>query len=320
MSWVNAAPEYVAAAANDLAGIGSTLSSANALAAFPTSAVMAAGADEVSAGIAALFAGHAQAYQAISAQAALFHNQFVDLMTAGAGQYAGTEALNALPMQPTHGVTSDPGMTALSSAPSAAAAQGAAPGAGWFGASGAGAGVTGTGGGATGLLPNAGITGSAVAAPAAAAPAHAAAAGSVGGGWRSGFGGGGFASNGGTAPAADLNTDEAAGLGGAGGMALGPGAIGANAMAGIPAPIAANGAAAGGNGGQAGGNTGHGEAAASASHSAWMYGHPEAGDVPAEATEATGGAGHGGLHGSGHGGFYGSGGSTAQSAAPAVSA
>lgn len=39
--------------------------------------MLAAGGDEVSAAIAALFSGHAHAYQALSAQAASFHQQFV---------------------------------------------------------------------------------------------------------------------------------------------------------------------------------------------------------------------------------------------------
>src|SRR5258705_5876311 len=97
MSWVIAAPEYVAAAASDLAGIGSTISAANAAAAFPTSSVLAAGADEVSAAISALFGAHAQAYQALSAQAALFHDQFVALMNGGASQYAAAHAAHLLP-------------------------------------------------------------------------------------------------------------------------------------------------------------------------------------------------------------------------------
>ena len=67
MSFVIAAPEYVAAAATDLANIGSSLSSANMAALMPTSGVLAAGADEVSAAIAAEFGMHGQAYQAISA-------------------------------------------------------------------------------------------------------------------------------------------------------------------------------------------------------------------------------------------------------------
>jgi hypothetical protein len=99
MSFVFTTPEYVAAAASDLANIGSTISSANAAALGRTSGVLAAGADEVSTTVAALFDAHAQAYQALSTQAALFHQQFVELMNSGAGQYALTEAANASPLQ-----------------------------------------------------------------------------------------------------------------------------------------------------------------------------------------------------------------------------
>ncbi|CKP84131.1 PE-PGRS family protein [Mycobacterium tuberculosis] len=95
MSFVVAAPEVVVAAASDLAGIGSAIGAANAAAAVPTMGVLAAGADEVSAAVADLFGAHAQAYQALSAQAVLFHEQFVHAMTAGAGAYAGAEAADA---------------------------------------------------------------------------------------------------------------------------------------------------------------------------------------------------------------------------------
>ena len=79
MAYLTAAPELVAAAATDLANIGSTIDLANEAAALPTTGVLAAGADEVSAGIASLFGAHAQAYQALSTQAARFHAQFVQL-------------------------------------------------------------------------------------------------------------------------------------------------------------------------------------------------------------------------------------------------
>jgi hypothetical protein len=72
MSFVIAAPEFMAAAATDLSHIGSAVSAANAAAAGPTTAVLAAGADEVSAAVASLFSGHAQAFQQLSAQAAAF--------------------------------------------------------------------------------------------------------------------------------------------------------------------------------------------------------------------------------------------------------
>ncbi|WP_068187609.1 PE family protein [Mycobacterium sp. UM_CSW] len=148
MSFVFATPEYLAAAASDLANIGSTISSANVAASGPTSGVLAAGADEVSASIAALFGAHAEVYQALSAQAALFHQQFVDLMSSGGAQYALAEATNASPLQ-----TLEQGATSALSAPaqaagvaiqaatgasgSPAAAAGVGPGA--FGAGGSGA-------------------------------------------------------------------------------------------------------------------------------------------------------------------------------------
>jgi hypothetical protein len=43
MSFVSAAPEWVSAAATDLANIGSVISQANAAAAFPTASVLACG-------------------------------------------------------------------------------------------------------------------------------------------------------------------------------------------------------------------------------------------------------------------------------------
>jgi len=95
MSFVIAAPEMMTSAATDLAGIGSTLSAANAAAAAPTTGVVAAAEDEVSAAIAALFSGHGQVYQALSAQVAAFHEQFVHALTMGAGSYVGAEAANA---------------------------------------------------------------------------------------------------------------------------------------------------------------------------------------------------------------------------------
>lgn len=98
MSFVTAAPAYVQAAAADLANIGSTISAANAAVEAPTTGILAAGADSVSAQLATLFGLHGQMYQALSSQAALFHNQFVQLMNAGGAQYALAEATNASPL------------------------------------------------------------------------------------------------------------------------------------------------------------------------------------------------------------------------------
>lgn len=92
MSFLFADPEALAAAASDLFGIGSTLSTANTAAAAPTSAVAAAAADQVSAQVAAFLSEHGLGYQQISAQIAGFHEQFVQALSAGAGAYAAAEA------------------------------------------------------------------------------------------------------------------------------------------------------------------------------------------------------------------------------------
>ena len=61
MSYLVAAPEFLASAATDLSNIGSTLSAAKSAAAAPTTGVLAAAEDEVSAAVAALFAEQGQA-------------------------------------------------------------------------------------------------------------------------------------------------------------------------------------------------------------------------------------------------------------------
>jgi PE family len=98
MSFVTAVPELVSAA-TDLAGIGSTLNAANVVAAPPTTALLPAAEDEVSGAIAALLSGRAEAYQAVSAQMAGFHDQFVRALTGGAARYTLAEAANASPLQ-----------------------------------------------------------------------------------------------------------------------------------------------------------------------------------------------------------------------------
>ena len=85
MSFVMAVPEFVASAATDLSNIGSGLSVANAVAAAPTTAVVAAAGDEVSAAIASLFSGHAKGFQALSARAAAFHAEFVQALSGAGG-------------------------------------------------------------------------------------------------------------------------------------------------------------------------------------------------------------------------------------------
>lgn len=113
MSYVLATPEMVAAAANNLAQIGSTLSAANAAALAPTTGVLAAGADEVSAAVASLFSGHAQAYQTLGTQAAAFHERFIQALSTAAGAYGSAEAANASPLQQALNVINAPTQTLL---------------------------------------------------------------------------------------------------------------------------------------------------------------------------------------------------------------
>ena len=65
MSFVTTQPEMLASAAGDLQSIGSAMAAGNTAAAAPTTGVVPAAADEVSALTAAQFAAHAQLYQAI---------------------------------------------------------------------------------------------------------------------------------------------------------------------------------------------------------------------------------------------------------------
>ncbi len=95
MSFVIAAPDLMSAAATDLENIRSTISAARSAAAGSMTALLPAAEDEVSAAIAALFGAHGTAFQALSAQAAAFHEEFVRVLNAGAGAYLSTELANA---------------------------------------------------------------------------------------------------------------------------------------------------------------------------------------------------------------------------------
>ena len=95
MSFVTIQPETLAIAAGNLQSIGSAMAADNAAAAAPTTGVVPAAADEVSALTATQFATHAGIYQAISAQAAAVHDMFVTTLGSSAGSYAATEAANA---------------------------------------------------------------------------------------------------------------------------------------------------------------------------------------------------------------------------------
>ncbi|MEK1032930.1 PE family protein, partial [Mycobacterium ulcerans] len=203
MSYLVAVPEMLASAALDLDNIGSTITAANAAAAAPTTAVLAAGADEISAAVAALFTGHAQAYQWLGAQAGAFHSQFIQALTGSGSAYAAAEAANASPLQtaaqellavintPTHTLLGRPliGNGADGALGQAGGDGGLLYGNGGNGGTSTTAGFAGGDGGAAGLIGNGGAGGG----------GGAGALGGNGGagGWR--FGQGGAGGNGGTA-------------------------------------------------------------------------------------------------------------------------
>lgn len=85
----------MAAAATELAGIGTAISEAAASVAGPTTTIATAAADEVSAAIAQLFGAFGQEYQAINAQLGALYNQFTQNLAAAANAYFGDEAISA---------------------------------------------------------------------------------------------------------------------------------------------------------------------------------------------------------------------------------
>ncbi len=99
MSFVLVAPEMLATAAASAGQIGSAVREAHLTAVIPTTALEAAGADEVSATIAALFGAHAEDYQAVAARAVTQYEQFVRNLGAAAASYAGAEAAIATSLQ-----------------------------------------------------------------------------------------------------------------------------------------------------------------------------------------------------------------------------
>jgi hypothetical protein len=102
------APDIVSTASDILQNSGSELRSATAAAASQTTAIAAPAADEVSAAITSLFAARAQEFQTLSARAAAFHDEFVNLLSGGAAQYVTTEAANVQQMFLPGGAAANP--------------------------------------------------------------------------------------------------------------------------------------------------------------------------------------------------------------------
>lgn len=163
MSFVVAVPEAIQAAARDLAGIRSVLAEAITTMAAPTTRLVPAAGDEVSAAVAATFGNFGQEFQSLSAQAQAFHAEFVTVTNAGAGAYLSAEIANAeqtlanavnAPAQMVLGLGGAPGLGSVAAAGGTPAADGLLGGllGGLTGTS------TGGTGGLTGVLG--GLTGS----------------------------------------------------------------------------------------------------------------------------------------------------------------
>jgi PE family len=175
VSLVDVTPQLLASAAADVKNIGSALDAAHAAAALPTTGLAAAGADEVSAAVAAFFSGHGRAFQVLGGQAGAFRAQFAQALSGAEGAYAAAEAANASPLQAVEQAASDiqwfspwktlTGRPLLGNGANAAAGTGDAGGdGGWiFGNGGnGGSGATGQAGGTggdAGLVGNGGVGG-----------------------------------------------------------------------------------------------------------------------------------------------------------------
>src|SRR5271163_2590372 len=85
-------PQLLAAAAGNVADINSAIGAAKSAAAGPTTGLVAAAGDEVSAMSATLFGAYGQEYQALLQQAAAFHEQFVAALSSAGNAYAESEA------------------------------------------------------------------------------------------------------------------------------------------------------------------------------------------------------------------------------------
>ena len=94
MSFVTTEPEELTAAAARLTAIGSAMSATSGAVAAPTTGLVPAAADEVSALTAVAFAAHGQLYQEVGAQASAIHQLFVATLQGAAGSYGATEAAN----------------------------------------------------------------------------------------------------------------------------------------------------------------------------------------------------------------------------------
>jgi hypothetical protein len=94
MSFVTMRPEALTAAASALQTLGTSMAAQNGAAAAPTTGVVPAAADPVSALQAAQFTAYGTWYQQVSTQATAIHQMLVNTLGTSAGSYGETEAAN----------------------------------------------------------------------------------------------------------------------------------------------------------------------------------------------------------------------------------
>jgi PE-PPE domain/PE family len=104
-------PQILGTAAADASAIGSAINEAKAAAAGPTTGLVAAAEDEVSAITAQFFGAYGQEYQGLLQQAAAFHDEFVATLAAAGNAYAQTEAEIAGALGLTGGAAAGPAVT-----------------------------------------------------------------------------------------------------------------------------------------------------------------------------------------------------------------
>jgi hypothetical protein len=108
MSYVVAAPDILGSAATDVEAISSAINAAGATAALPTTGLVAAAQDEVSAAIAKLFGIYGEHYQALLSQSALFHSRFSQALAAATNAYAHSETANTAALYDISGAVTPP--------------------------------------------------------------------------------------------------------------------------------------------------------------------------------------------------------------------
>ena len=117
MSYMVTSPELLASTAADVQRIGSAIGAASTTAAGPTTGLVAAAQDEVSAAIAKLFGVYGEEYQGLLSQSTLFHSQFTQALAVAANAYTQAETANAAVLSEVSNAVKAPVQTLFGQAP-----------------------------------------------------------------------------------------------------------------------------------------------------------------------------------------------------------